>query len=153
MANTVSVTCYAQHSSYQNICLNKTIHQVGRPMSLFISVFEQLWHTNINLRYFFIFNFYQNYTGGGSSLTWNINAASCSGQGLKMDTLFATTKPHYINVKKVDVTEISHIHLNGCGSRIWTDDLRVMSPTSYRAALSRDIQLCCFLQLYYYSIM
>ena len=28
-----------------------------------------------------------------------------------MDTLFATTKPHYINVKKVDVTEISHIHL------------------------------------------
>ena len=25
-----------------------------------------------------------------------------------MDTLFATTKPHYINVKKVDVTEISH---------------------------------------------
>ena len=33
--------------------------------SLFISVFGQLWHTNINLRYFFIFNFYQNYTGGG----------------------------------------------------------------------------------------
>ena len=65
MANTVSVTCYAQHSSYQNICLNKTIHQVGKTMSLFIFVFEQLWHTNINLRYFFIFNFYQNYTGGG----------------------------------------------------------------------------------------
>ena len=28
---------------------------------------------------------------------------------------------------------------SGCGSRIWTDDLRVMSPTSYRTALSRDI--------------
>ena len=27
----------------------------------------------------------------------------------------------------------------GCGSQIWTDDLRVMSPTSYRAAPSRDI--------------
>ena len=27
----------------------------------------------------------------------------------------------------------------GCGSRIWTNNLRVMSPTSYRIALSRDI--------------
>ena len=27
----------------------------------------------------------------------------------------------------------------GCGKRIWTSDLRVMSPTSYRAAPSRDI--------------
>ena len=31
------------------------------------------------------------------------------------------------------------IGLFGCGSQIWTDDLRVMSPTSYRAAPSRDI--------------
>ena len=28
---------------------------------------------------------------------------------------------------------------NGCGKRIWTSDLWVMSPTSYRTALSRDI--------------
>ena len=28
---------------------------------------------------------------------------------------------------------------NGCGSRIWTYDLRVMSPTSYQTALSRVI--------------
>ena len=27
----------------------------------------------------------------------------------------------------------------GCGSRIWTYDLRVMSPTSYQAAPSRDV--------------
>ena len=27
----------------------------------------------------------------------------------------------------------------GCGGRIWTNDLRVMSPTSYQAALPRDI--------------
>ena len=27
----------------------------------------------------------------------------------------------------------------GCGRRIWTNDLRVMSPTSYQTALSRDI--------------
>ena len=37
--------------------------------------------------------------------------------------------------------------LSGCGSRIWTDDLRVMSPTSYRAALSRDIY-CLYLYSY-----
>ena len=29
--------------------------------------------------------------------------------------------------------------ISGCGSQIRTDDLRVMSPTSYRAAPSRDI--------------
>ena len=28
-----------------------------------------------------------------------------------------------------------------CGNRIWTYDLRVMSPTSYQTAPSRDIQL------------
>ena len=28
--------------------------------------------------------------------------------------------------------------LNGCGGRIWTNDLQVMSLTSYRAALPRD---------------
>ena len=27
----------------------------------------------------------------------------------------------------------------GCGGRIWTNDLRVMSPTSYQAALPRDV--------------
>ena len=27
----------------------------------------------------------------------------------------------------------------GCGRRIWTSDLWVMSPTSYQAALSRDV--------------
>ena len=27
----------------------------------------------------------------------------------------------------------------GCGGRIWTNDLRVMSPTSYQTALPRDI--------------
>ena len=29
----------------------------------------------------------------------------------------------------------------GCGDRIWTCDLRVMSPTSYRTALLRDIKM------------
>ena len=28
---------------------------------------------------------------------------------------------------------------HGCGRRIWTNDLRVMSPTSYQTALSRDV--------------
>ena len=32
---------------------------------------------------------------------------------------------------------------NGCGRRIWTNDLRVMSPTSYQTAPSRDIT-CLF---------
>ena len=38
--------------------------------------------------------------------------------------------------------EINHCS-NGpnCGSWIWTNDLRVMSPTSYQTAPSRDIQL------------
>ena len=30
---------------------------------------------------------------------------------------------------------------HGCGRRIWTYDLRVMSPTSYQAAPSRDIKI------------
>ena len=30
---------------------------------------------------------------------------------------------------------------HGCGSWIWTNDLRVMSPTSYQTAPSRDINL------------
>ena len=29
---------------------------------------------------------------------------------------------------------------NGCGGRIWTNDLRVMSPMSYQTALPRDIK-------------
>ena len=32
-----------------------------------------------------------------------------------------------------------HHGTNGCGKRIWTSDLRVMSPTSYQTAPSRDI--------------
>ena len=32
-----------------------------------------------------------------------------------------------------------HHETIGCGKRIWTSDLRVMSPTSYQAAPSRDI--------------
>ena len=31
------------------------------------------------------------------------------------------------------------VQLDGCGRGIWTPDLRVMSPTSYRTALSRDV--------------
>lgn len=34
-------------------------------MSLVVSVFEQLRHTNINLRYFFVPDFYQNDAGWG----------------------------------------------------------------------------------------
>lgn len=51
-----------------------------------------------------------------------------------MDTLFATTKPHYINVKKVDVTEISHIHL------IWLrePDLN-RRPPGYEFRKERDL--------------
>ena len=70
-----------------------------------------------------------------------------------MDTLFATTKPHYINVKKVDVTEISHIHLiwlrepdlNRRPSGYEPDELPSCSIPRYTTLL--------FLQLYYYSIM
>ena len=32
-----------------------------------------------------------------------------------------------------------------CGGRIWTYDLRVMSPTSFQTAPPRDIQLLCFI--------
>ena len=32
-------------------------------------------------------------------------------------------------------------HSLGCGRRIWTTDLRVMSPTSYQTAPSRDISV------------
>ena len=35
-----------------------------------------------------------------------------------------------------------------CGSRIWTYDLRVMSPTSYLAAPSRDLQI--YYNTYFY---
>ena len=38
------------------------------------------------------------------------------------------------------------IHLRvSCGSRIWTCDLRVMSPTSFQTAPPRDIKLCCLI--------
>ena len=33
------------------------------------------------------------------------------------------------------------IKIKNCGSRIWTNDLRVMSPTSYQTAPSRDMKL------------
>ena len=42
------------------------------------------------------------------------------------------------------------VQLDGCGRGIWTPDLRVMSPTSYRTALSRDINV---LKLHYNSIV
>ncbi len=37
------------------------------------------------------------------------------------------------------VNQLHHETTFGCGKRIWTSDLRVMSPTSYRAAPSRDL--------------
>ena len=37
------------------------------------------------------------------------------------------------------VNQLHHGTKFGCGKRIWTSDLWVMSPTSYRAAPSRDI--------------
>ena len=37
----------------------------------------------------------------------------------------------------------------GCGGWIWTNDLRVMSPTSYLAAPHRDIQISSTLILYH----
>ena len=37
------------------------------------------------------------------------------------------------------VNQLHHETKYGCGKRIWTSDLWVMSPTSYRTALSRDI--------------
>ena len=43
----------------------------------------------------------------------------------------------------------SKAFLDGCGGRIRTNDLRVMSPTSYQTALLRDISLC---QLIYNTI-
>ena len=46
------------------------------------------------------------------------------------------------------ISSVTDWHVNhyttgpfGCGRRIWTNDLRVMSPTSYQTALSRDIIL------------
>ena len=42
----------------------------------------------------------------------------------------------------------------GCGGWIWTNDLRVMSPTSYRAAPLRDIFVYLLTRLLnYYSII
>ena len=40
---------------------------------------------------------------------------------------------------KDTLCRLSYISNFGCGGRIWTCDLRVMSPTSYRPALPRDI--------------
>ena len=41
--------------------------------------------------------------------------------------------------KKASSFVLKTFYLNGCGSWIWTNDLRVMSPTSYQTAPSRDI--------------
>ena len=56
-----------------------------------------------------------------------------------MDTLFVTTKPHYINVKKVDVTEISHIHL------MWLrePDLN-RRPSGYECQILILMTICLF---------
>ena len=61
-------------------------------------------------------------------------------------SLFATL-PDYMNMARDGIEPPTHgasIHCStnwatepNCGSRIWTYDLRVMSPTSYRAAPSR----------------
>ena len=40
---------------------------------------------------------------------------------------------------QADVITATPRDQNGCGRWIWTNDLWVMSPTSYQAALSRDI--------------
>ena len=42
--------------------------------------------------------------------------------------------------------------LCGCGGRIWTYDLRVMSPTSYRTAPLRDIKCFSLEHFMYYTI-
>ncbi len=44
-----------------------------------------------------------------------------------------------ISVKSSTIDIASIVNMSGCGGRIWTCDLRVMSPTSYRTAPPRDI--------------
>ena len=48
-------------------------------------------------------------------------------------------EPAISSVTDWHVNQLHYWTINiGCGSRIWTYDLRVMSPTSYQTALSRD---------------
>ena len=62
-------------------------------------------------------------------------------------------KPYLRHIKRKAFIQRSRMNkgfTSGCGSQIRTDDLRVMSPTSYRAAPSRDIKrfrifVFCFL--------
>ena len=51
--------------------------------------------------------------------------------------------------------QLSYLGIN-CGSRIWTYDLRVMSPTSFQTAPPRDdywikTTICCFTWFYSYQ--
>ena len=42
---------------------------------------------------------------------------------------------------------LNTIYLWNCGSRIWTCDLRVMSPTSFQTAPSRDMKLIISIEI------
>ena len=48
----------------------------------------------------------------------------------------AVGSPHPRQKNKSKSKDLDYFY---CGSRIWTNDLRVMSPTSYQSAPSRDI--------------
>ncbi len=47
----------------------------------------------------------------------------------------------WLEINKKGLHHLQTLDLIGGGERIWTSDLRVMSPTSYRTAPPRDINL------------
>ena len=49
-----------------------------------------------------------------------------------------TTGPYFFCNKKDSFSSFLMERIFGCGDRIWTCDLRVMSPTSYQTAPPRD---------------
>ena len=60
----------------------------------------------------------------------------------------------FLEIKNSRLTFIKRLFYVGCGGWIWTNDLRVMSPTSYRAAPLRDVFIYLLTRLLnYYSII
>ena len=64
--------------------------------------------------------------------TWNKNAQN---RNRTSDTRIFSPLLYQLSYLGIDYKSLS------CGSRIWTCDLRVMSPTSFQTAPSRDIKL------------
>ena len=112
MANTVSVTCYAQHSSYQNICLNKNNSSSWAPNEL---IYICIWAA-VAYKYqseiFFYFQFLSKLYRRGF-LRWLETSTQplALGKDSKWILFLRQRNLLILMLKKVDVTEISHIHL------------------------------------------